>query len=949
MPRPPKKALTAKSSTAPHSIKKSLSNYKKNPDPSPPPSPHPQTQQEQCPPEPTEAEAFYRTVFNHSQMGIVRVSLQGRFLQTNSAFQRMLGYSEHELLEKTIREVTHPEDMDTLLMVRELVEGHRPSFHVEKRYLHKNSGVVWAIVDVNLVRDAQETPRYLVATLQDITPRKLAQAQHQTSAAQFQSLFNHMAEGVALHAIVYSDQGVPINYRLLDINPQYERILNLRRDDVVNRLANEVYQVPEPPYLLEFTSVCAEKKVFAFETYFPPMDRHFSISVAYLQPGHFATIFTDITERRKSELALQRSEERYRLIFENTPLGIIHFDLQGTITDCNVRLLEILGSTRERLIGFNVFGQVTNPGMQQAFRDALEKGIGNFAGMYQSVTGSREVTMRALIRRIQSPEGKTLGGTALFEDVSEQHRIESALRESEDRFRSIFEQSPLAIQIFDAEGYLVTANPISEQLFGKPQPHPKIRTSFLNDPFLPPTVREALLSGTSAHFELELPLAEHGRLFATDQQRTDTLWLDVTVVPLREHTSEILRGYLMLSNNITERRQAENEKNTLADQLRQAQKMEMIGLLAGGVAHDFNNLLSPILGYADLLLLKYRPGHPDFESLAAIKTTAERASQLTRQLLALSRKQVLNMQPLNLNKVLLDFNKMLRTFLGENITLQTHADRHLHLVMADPVQVHQVLMNLAINAREAMPQGGLLIFETANVTLDEAYTRTHAGVIPGDYVMLSVTDNGQGISPETMQHIFEPFFTTKESAKGTGLGLSIVYGIIRQHNGHIWTYSEPGQGTTFKLFFQQAEKGCPETPATNKTSKPRLHGRETLLLVEDEPLVRKLAEDILTAHGYKVLVAQDGFEALQLVRENKPRIDLLVSDVIMPGLNGRELHQRLLPLYPGLRVLFISGYTQNVLTQQGGLNADVELVQKPFTIQALLERVRLVIDRPSVP
>jgi PAS domain S-box-containing protein len=524
-----------------------------------------------------------------------------------------------------------------------------------------------------------------------------------------------------------------------------------------------------------------------------------------------------------------------------------------------------------------------------------------------------------------------------------------ALRQSEERYRLIFEQCPMALQIFNQDGHLQAINPACVQLLGFLHPEEAYGFDLFNYPNFPASLPHVLLEGRALRYEFEFDfeLVKTQKLFTTS--RSGAAVFDLLLTPFFTSDTPLMPGVLMHIQEITDRKRAEQEKFSLEEQLRQSKKMEMIGLLAGGVAHDFNNLLSPILGYADLLLLKAKPNEPDYETLQIIKHTAEKASQLTRQLLALSRKQILNPTLISLNDLILDFSKMLKPFLGETIALQTHLNRQLYTVQVDTAQIQQVLMNLAINAREAMPQGGVFILETSNAVIDEVFCRTHAGMLPGEYIQLNVSDTGCGMEPETRARIFEPFFTTKAAANNTGLGLAISYGIVKQHNGHIWAYSEPGHGTTFSLFFPAIPGAAPAATPATKSAKSRWHGRETILLVEDEALVRKLAEDILTIHGYTVFSAQDGFEALQLVRETKPEIALLISDVIMPGMNGRELYQRLLPFYPRLNVLFISGYTQNVLTQQGGLKPEMELLQKPFTIQALLEKVRALIDHPNPP
>jgi PAS domain S-box-containing protein len=382
-------------------------------------------------------------------------------------------------------------------------------------------------------------------------------------------------------------------------------------------------------------------------------------------------------------------------------------------------------------------------------------------------------------------------------------------------------------------------------------------------------------------------------------------------------------------------------------QLVQTQKMEAVGRLAGGVAHDFNNILTAITGYAELLLLTLGDLDPRHKDIEEIKKASGRASGLTRQLLAFSRKQVLQPRVLNLNAVVANMEKMLRRLIREDIELATVLDPALGRVKADPGQIEQVIMNLAVNARDAMPQGGKLTIETMNVYLDEDYARQHVDVQPGPYVMLAVSDTGVGMDEETLSHLFEPFFTTKEKGAGTGLGLATVYGIVKQSGGHIWVYSEPEPGTTFKIYLPRVEEAVELLqPGAALAKLPQ--GTETVLLVEDADMVRELARRVLLQNGYTVLVARHGGEALQVCEQNEGPLHLLVTDVVMPGgMSGRDLAENLAPLHPGMKVLYISGYTDNAIARHGVLEPGIAFLQKPFTPDSLVRKVREVLDAPQ--
>ena len=395
-------------------------------------------------------------------------------------------------------------------------------------------------------------------------------------------------------------------------------------------------------------------------------------------------------------------------------------------------------------------------------------------------------------------------------------------------------------------------------------------------------------------------------------------------------------GYFM---DITERKRLEN-------QLTQAQRMEAVGILAGGIAHDFNNLLTAIMGYGELMKMDLEKNDPHHHYTEEILKTATRGSSLTHQLLAFSRKQILQPSVLSINSLVNNMEKLLRRLIGEDIELVTIIDPELGAIRADKGQIEQIIMNLAVNARDAMPQGGKLTIETADVFLDETYGRTHLDVAPGPYVMLAVSDNGEGMDADTQSHIFEPFFTTKTMGQGTGLGLATVYGIVKQSGGHIWVYSEPGQGTTFKIYLPRVEEALSDTEAKGITVT-KLKGRETILVVEDDDTLREVIARGLKKFGYGVLTAGNGGEALMVVEKRKGPIHLLLTDVVLPQMGGRELAERLVALRPDLKVLYMSGYTENAIVHHGILNDDVSFLQKPFKVNRMIVKIREALDSES--
>lgn len=506
--------------------------------------------------------------------------------------------------------------------------------------------------------------------------------------------------------------------------------------------------------------------------------------------------------------------------------------------------------------------------------------------------------------------------------------METMAIESTEKYRTLMEKANDAIWIADGNEFVVEVNHQMELLLGRPVA--EIIGRRIYDFVVPSQVELAA--------ELRDKLSDEGvmRCDALVLQQPDgkTVQVDVSA-SIVGIGGQALR--IAIFRDISEHKQLE-------EKLRHAQKMEAVGRLAGGVAHDFNNLLTAILGYSHILEMRLGEGHPLLADLGQIRKAGERAASLTRQLLAFSRKQVLVPEVLNLNKIVAEIDKMLRRVIGEDIELRVVLDRTLGRAMIDPTQVEQVIMNLCVNSRDAMPAGGKLTIETRNVELDEGYTNGHVGVQPGPYVMLAVSDAGVGMDAETKSHIFEPFFTTKGSGKGTGLGLSTVYGIVKQSGGNIEVYSEPGKGTTFKVYLPRVDKEAGLAAVTERKSAKELGGTETVLVVEDDEVIRELVRQILVSRGYQVIVHANAQVALQAAAQHETGIHLLVTDVVMPGLSGPELMSRVSILHPALKVLYMSGYTDEAITRHGLIESGTAFLQKPFTPEALVGKVRAVLD-----
>lgn len=510
----------------------------------------------------------------------------------------------------------------------------------------------------------------------------------------------------------------------------------------------------------------------------------------------------------------------------------------------------------------------------------------------------------------------------------EHKRHEEALRRSEARYRSLVESAVYGIYRSSLEGRFLNVNPALISMLGYKSGGEVLGLDPQKDVFLNP----------EEHSRLMQECRPKGRLdnFETKWKRKDgsviTVQLSGRTVASEEEPKEFLE---IIAEDVT-------DKRMLEDQFRQSQKMEAVGRLAGGVAHDFNNLLMVISGYAEVLLEKLESGNPMRQKAEAIQQATDRATTLTRQLLAFSRKQLLELKVVDVNTIVSDMERLLKPLIGENIELTTRLGTGLGRTRADAGQLEQVIMNLVVNAKDAMPNGGKIAIQTANAELDDSYGREHTFIRPGPYLMLSVTDTGCGMSKETQSRIFEPFFTTKEKGKGTGLGLSTVYGIVKQSGGYVFARSEVGHGTIFRIYLPRVEDVLHAADPV-KNSSANTTGSETILLVEDEDSVRQLVRETLEGRGYRVIEAENGGTALQVTGRLSEPIHLIITDVVMPGINGRDLARELAKTHPQARVLFLSGYTEDAILHQGGMEPGTAFLQKPFTLQNLSRKVREVL------
>jgi two-component system cell cycle sensor histidine kinase/response regulator CckA len=635
--------------------------------------------------------------------------------------------------------------------------------------------------------------------------------------------------------------------------------------------------------------------------------------------------------QQRSTDALRQSHGLLEAVIEGTTDAIFVKDVNGRYLMINSAGAGLLGSSAAEVVGKNdteLFSLETGQRIMERDRLVIQSGS---TQTYEDIGTAAGVTRTYLSTKgpYRDANGRITGLVGISRDITERKRMEESLQVQKAFLEELIECAPEAIAIVDLNNIVQRINREFARLFGYTPDETRGRN--LDDLIVSVDERdEAAWLGREA--------ARGGTAsLETTRRRKDGSRVDVSVLvsPISVETGHI--AVYCIYRDITGQRQIEQ-------QLRQAQKMEALGKLAGGVAHDFNNLLTVINGYCRMLLEQHVHAEGRSGYLERIEEAADKAAALTRQLLAFSRRQVLEPRAINLNAVVRDLEKMLRRLIGEDVETLTQVAPDLGTVRADPGQIEQVIMNLVVNARDAMPHGGKLTLETANVELDENYAQEHVGVRAGRYVMLAVTDNGTGMDSETMARLFEPFFTTKELGKGTGLGLSTVHGIVRQSDGHVWVYSEPGRGTTFKVYLPRVD-APPEPLAADKRSPQGVRGNETVLLIEDDRAVRELVNAVLSGCGYSVLVPDHVSEAERLCQAHSGIIHLLLTDVVMPGINGKDLARLVTQHHPEIRVLYMSGYTNNAIVHHGVLDPGAFFLQKPFSPAGLANKVREVLDQ----
>lgn len=888
----------------------------------------------------SQSEAQMRAMLDLASVGIAQADpWTGRFLRVNRKMSSITGYGTDELLEMRIVEVTHPDDQQADSEAsRRVVRGEQPDYRMEKRYVRKDGTVAWVNVNMTVIRDAAGEPTRTVATVEDITERRQAGESLLASEARYRRLFEAARDGIL---ILDAKTGM-----VLDVNPFLVELLDFTREQF---LATPIWE------LGPFGDIFANENDFLHfldEGYVRYEDkpligadgRRIAVEFAsnVYQVDHQTVIqcnVRDNSKRQRAEDALRLADQRMRRLADSDIIGIVTADTAGHVSEANDYYLRLIGCQREALTSGRVNWRTLTPpewlpASEHAIGELRERGTCTpYEKEYVRQDGSR-VPVLLVQALLPGPEEQLV---ALVLDLTDRKRAENSLRQSEQRYRAVAESAPDAIVTADGDGNIIDWNPSARMMFG---------------------YTEAEACGQPITSMMPLPYRArhlHGLETVTRSGKSRSVGRTLELMGLRKDGNEFplelsmatwenagRRFYCGIIRDITGRRRAEKARDKLQTQLVQARKMEAVGSLAGGVAHDFNNMLTVVTGCAEIAMEKLTPADPARAEVAEILAAADRSAALVRQLLAFARKQTIAPRVLDLNDAIAPMLSMLRRLIGEDVELVWKPGADLGSVKMDPSQIGQLLANLVINARDAIAGVGRVAIETAAIQVGETECTLRPYLVPGTYVALSVSDDGCGMDEKVQAQIFEPFFSTKPRGQGTGLGLATVYGIVKQNGGFINVRSEPGQGATFALYLPAHEPKASSVTADSRgpESTDAPSGPKTVLLVEDDVALLALSRRMLERQGYTVLAASDPIEAIELLKAFPGEIHLLMTDVVMPKMNGRELQGALTALRPGLKCLFTSGYTSDVIADRGVLDEDIQFLQKPFSQMTLAAKVR---------
>lgn len=914
------------------------------------------------------SERRYRGLYESLRDGSAAVDLEGKIIECNPEFQDMVGYSAEELYQLTYQDLT-PEPWHSLeaKIIEEQVYSRGYSDLYEKEYRRKDGSLIPVELRAYLVRDLQAQPTGMWALVRDITPRKRAEEALKLNELRLEALLklNQMADA-SIHEITHyameeASQLTRSKIGYLAFINEEETVLTMH---TWSKSAMAECRISEKPliYPLETTGLWGEavrqRQAIITNDYAAPnpwkksypeghvqITNHMNVPifdgnriVIVAGVGNKSSDYDDsdirqitllmegmwrIIQRKQATEALRKSEEEIKSIFRAAPIGI-GMVVNRIIKTANQRLCEMVGYRLEELLGQSArMLYPTEEDYQyvgrEKYHQIAEQGTGTVETIWRQKDGKIiNVLLSSTPIDLHGPDHRVTF-TAL--DITARKMLE----EERDR---LFNLSLDMLCVAGFDGFFKQINPAWSKTLGWPETE-LLRRPWLD--FVHSDDRAATVAAGERLMSGQPMIQFENRYRCLDGSYRWISW----------NSSPLLAEKLIfaVARDITEKRHME-------EQLFKDQRMKAVGSLAGGIAHDFNNLLTAIMGYSEIMMLDFPKEDPSYSCIEEVIKATQRGASLTNQLLAFSRKQILQPRVINLNEVVIDMGNMLQRLIGEDIELVNYLDEQIGWVKADPSQIEQIIMNLAVNARDAMLNGGKLTIKTANVYLDHDNAQDLLGLIPGPQVMLSVSDNGAGMDAATMSNIFEPFFTTKEMGKGTGLGLSTVYGIVKQSGGYIRVDSEPDKGTTFEVFLPQVEERGEELkPKADVT--PSLEGNETILVVEDDAALRNLISRALRRYGFKVLEAAHGGEALLICEGQKDHLHLLLTDVVLPQMSGSALAEQVKLLRPEMKVIYMSGYTEDAMVHQGIVDPAINFIPKPFKVVTLVRKVREVLDATS--